>query len=172
MAKELKLGLEEILEGASLVVKSEERIDTGVKVRRRPYISKKDKKQYWLYYSVGKIRGRTFEINFTPAGKDDVGGFAVMDLAFGEGEDVTLYKTDYTYKNKEGNEVAAVRYEIGFSDEFGDLFAVVKPAKGSDQKMLDLTIDYAAKLKAKAEAESAAENIVPDPEKPDKNKKG
>lgn len=172
MAKELKLGVEELMEDSSLTVNAEDRVDTGLKVQRKPYVSKKDHKQYWLYHVITTIRGRTFEVNLVPKGKDDVGGFVLMDLAFGEFGEVPLYKSEFSFKDNEGKDVNGVRYEMGYADELGDMFVTVKPAKESDKVLLQLALDHAAKVKAKAEAESAAENIVPDPEKPDKNKKG
>ena len=169
MARELSMGMEEILEGSS-VVNAEDRVDTGLKVKRRKYVSKKNKEEYWLYYLIATIRGRSFEVNLVPGSKDDVGGFVLMDLAFGEFGEVPLYKTDFTWKNNAGEETSGVRYEIGFSDELGDVFVTIKPSKASDKALLQLALDHAAKLKALAEKEANIKDSPPDV--PEKNKKG
>lgn len=169
MAKELKLDVNELMED-SLTVNAEDRVDTGLKVTRVPYRSKKDNKQYWLYRVVTTIRGRTFEVNLVPKGKDDVGGFILMDLAFGEFGEVPLYKSEFSFKDSEGKDVSGVRYEMGYADELGDVFVGVKPAKESDKVLLQLALDYAAKLKAMSE--EAALKKDPNPENPEKNKKG
>ena len=155
-----------------------DRIDSGFKLSRRHYVTKDKKKSYWLYYLDAKMRNKEIEISFGPKGTNDLSAYDVLDMIFEDNDEPTIYIIPYSYKNDKKEDVKGYNYEVVLEEDGLIIMKCkIKPQRESDKSLWEYLIgkllrQIEAEQEAKAEAESAAENIVPDPEKPDKNKKG
>ena len=170
-------------------VKNSDRYLFDVELKRQQYFNKKLKGNAWHYYVAGFFRGDVVNLDFVPGGKDDRGGYGLMDLIFGfyGGNSVPLYAIDYSYTNKDGDLVEGTNYELYFDDveNLDEYVCPVRPSRSSDTELMTTLVKrYKRKLAANLAASTDSETgelietggVPPTPEtpaeKPEKNKKG
>ena len=161
-------------------VKNSDRYLFDVELKRKSYFNKKMKDNAWHYYVPGVFRGDVVNLDFVPGGKDDKGGYGLMDLIFSfyGGDSVPLYAIDYSYTNKDGEKVEGTNFELFFDDveNFDEYVCPVRPSRGSDSElMITLVKRYKRKLAAQlaASADRVTGEVVDTPpaDKPEKKNK-
>ena len=100
-------------------------------------------KTYKEYFIKGTVRGREVKIAIAPPDKEtDKGGYAVLDLVFGEADKAEFVvepfeiKDDKTHRTISGN-----RYLARTTDETGEVYECpVKPSRKSDRTLLQMLL--------------------------------
>lgn len=106
-----------------------------IKVERE--IFEKDGKQFFSYFIKGKIRGKDVKVLVTPP---DKGGFAVLDIVFGNDMQADLITNPYEIKDeKTGNVIKGNTYAVRSVDENGEVYECgIKPFRSSDKSLLNM----------------------------------
>lgn len=106
-----------------------------IKVDRETF--EKDGKSYFSYFIKGKIRGKEVRILVTPP---DKGGFAVLDIVFGNEMQADLVTNPYEIKDeKTGNVIKGNTYAVHSVDENGVVYeCTIKPFRSSDKALLNM----------------------------------
>ena len=94
-------------------------------------------KSYYSYVIKGKVRGRDVKIAVCPP---DRGGWAVMDIVFGDSNQAELVATPYEIKDeKTGNIIKGNTYAVRTSDENGEVYECnIKPSRVSDKMLFNM----------------------------------
>ena len=107
-------------------------------VEREVYV--KDDKAYSNYFIKGVIRGKEVKIQLAPPNKDvDKGGFAVLDVVFGDENKLELVVTPFEIKGIDGKIITGKTYSVRSYDENGEVYECkVVPARTSDKNFLNM----------------------------------
>ena len=106
-----------------------------IKVERETF--EKDGKTFFSYFIKGKIRGKDVRILVTPP---DKGGFAVLDIVFGNEMQADLIVNPYEIKDDAtGNVIKGNTYAVHSVDENGEVYeCAIKPFRQSDKALLNM----------------------------------
>ncbi len=106
-----------------------------IKVERETF--EKDGKTFFSYFIKGNIRGKDVRILVTPP---DKGGFAVLDIVFGNEMQADLVTTPYEIKDEAtGNVIKGNTYSVRSVDENGEIYECnIKPFRSSDKSLLNM----------------------------------
>ena len=109
--------------------------NVSILVEREIY--EKNGKNYFTYFIKGTLRGKEFRLSVMP---HDVGGYAVLDIVFGNAMTAELAITPFEITDSasgrviSGNTLSVVSY-----DEDGESYECpVKPARKSDKALLNM----------------------------------
>lgn len=107
----------------------------NIMVERETY--KKNDKEYFSYFIKGTIRNKQVKIGVTPP---DLGGYAVLDIVFGESKQAELVLKPYEIKNDATGEVMTGNsYIVRSVDEDGTVYeCAIKPTRKSDKSLLTM----------------------------------
>ena len=97
----------------------------------------KDDKVYFTYFIKGKIRNKDVRISVVPP---DKGGYAVLDIVFGNEMKADLVANPYEIKDEAtGTVIKGNTYAVRTVDENGEVYECnVKPYRNSDKMMLNM----------------------------------
>ena len=96
----------------------------------------KEGKSFYSYFIKGTIRGKEVRILVTPP---DKGGFAVLDIVFGNETKAELVATPFEMKDEKGNVIKGNTYLVRSVDENGEVFeCTIKPFRSSDKSLLNM----------------------------------
>ena len=111
-------------------------MEKALRVDRKTYKSK-DGTERFMYYVMGKIRGKEYEASVIPS---DIGGYEVLDIVFGEENSAEFVLVPYSMKDeKTGKEVSGFTYEARNFDKDGHEYKCkVKPRFPSDKDLLSM----------------------------------
>jgi len=106
-------------------------------VERDTYESKG--KNYYSYFIKGQIRGKDVRIAIVPP---DLGGYAVLDIVFGEAMAAELIAKPFEIKDdKTGSVISGNTYMVRTEDENGMVYECnVKPFRSSDKSLLNMLL--------------------------------
>lgn len=118
-------------------MEKKEKVLGQIKVERE--IFEKNGKQYFSYFIKGTIRGKDVRILVTPP---DKGGFAVLDIVFGNEMQADLITNPYEIKDDAtGNVIKGNTYAVRSVDENGEVYeCAIKPFRASDKSLLNMLI--------------------------------
>ena len=107
-------------------------------VEKEPY--EKDGKTYFSYFIKGNIRGRDIKVLIAPP---DYGGYAVLDIVFGEEMSAELILVPYEIKDeKTGKITKGNSYAVHSEDADGTVYECkVKPMRNSDRTLLNMLLN-------------------------------
>ena len=110
-----------------------------IKVERDTFESK-DGKTYFSYFIRGKVRDKEVRVALMPP---DKGGYAVLDIVFGNSMEAELALKPYEIKDEatgrvlKGNTYAAMSVD----PDTGEVFeCTVKPFRNSDKMLLNMLL--------------------------------
>ena len=131
-------------------------------VQRETFTAKKDKREMYGYFVLGKYRGRDIKVDFVA---DDQGGYETLDLIFSIAPTAELLITEAEMTNDDGSKMAYTVYEVRNVDEDGiEVRYKVKPSHKSDLTNLSVLLQIVEIEKAKAakaqEQENATEKVT------------
>jgi hypothetical protein len=98
-------------------------------------------KTYFSYFIKGNIRGRDVKIAVAPPNPDtDKGGYAVLDIVFGNEMQAELVSEPYEIKDeKTGQVISGESYSVRTVDENGEIYECkIKPYKSSDKALFNM----------------------------------
>ena len=106
-------------------------------VERETY--EKNDKTYYSYFIKGVIRGKDVRVALVPP---DNGGYAVLDLVFGDAEKAELFSTPFEIKDdRTGRIVKGNSYGIRTVDENGEVYeCAIKPFRASYKTLLQMLL--------------------------------
>lgn len=105
-------------------------------VERETY--EKNGNTYYTYFVKANIRGKDVRIAVTPP---DKGGFAVLDIVFGNEMKADLIAKPYEIKDDAGNVIKGNTFSVQSVDEQGEVFECpIKPFRASDKTLLNMLI--------------------------------
>ena len=114
-------------------------IFTGLYVKRRFYQHEGQERFYC--YVGGQLRGRDVEAGMIPK---DFGGYEVLDIVFGEEDEVGLYKIPYEMRDEVTKKVTrGFTYKAMSQDEDGVYSCTVKHSRDSDKAILEMLLKKA-----------------------------
>ena len=104
-------------------------------VERETY--EKDGNSYFTYFIKGVVRGKNVKVAVTPP---DKGGFAVLDIVFGNEMKADLVSKPYEIKDDAtGNVIKGNTYSVQSVDENGEVYECpIKPFRASDKTLLNM----------------------------------
>ena len=99
----------------------------------------KNDKTYFSYFIKGKLRGRDVKVGLCPP---DKGGYAVLDIVFGDENKANLVITPFEIKDDAtGKVIKGNTYTAQTVDENGEIYECsVKPARNSDKSVLNMLL--------------------------------
>ena len=97
----------------------------------------KNGKTYFSYFIKGNIRGKDVKVAIVPP---DRGGYAVLDIVFGNEMQAELVVNPYEIKDDAtGNVIKGNTYAVRTIDENGETYECnVKPFRNSDKMLLNM----------------------------------
>ena len=97
----------------------------------------KNGKIYFSYFIKGNIRGKDVKVAIVPP---DRGGYAVLDIVFGNEMQAELVVNPYEIKDDAtGNVIKGNTYAVRTIDENGETYECnVKPFRNSDKMLLNM----------------------------------
>ena len=100
-------------------------------------IFEKDGKKYFSYFIKGQIRGKDVRVAVIPP---DKGGYAVLDIVFGNDMKASLVTNPYEIKDEaSGRIIKGNTYAVQTKDENGEVYECnVKPYRNSDKTLLTM----------------------------------
>lgn len=106
-------------------------------VERETY--EKNGKEYFAYFVKGNVRGKDVKASVMPL---DFGGYAVLDIVFGNEMKAELVQTPFEIKDdKTGTVVSGNTYSVRSVDENGETYECrIKPSKNSDKSLLNMIL--------------------------------
>ena len=109
--------------------------DKKIMVERETY--EKGEKTYFTYFIKGIVRGKNVKVAVTPP---DKGGFAVLDIVFGNEMKADLVSKPYEIKDDAtGNVIKGNTYSVQSVDENGEVYECpIKPFRASDKTLLNM----------------------------------
>ncbi len=112
-------------------------MDGKIFVERETY--EKEDKTYFSYFIKGKVRGKDVKATVVP---HDVGGYAVLDIVFGEAMEAELVLKPYEIKDEKTKKtVKGNTYAVRSVDENGEIYECpVKPFRSSDKTILNMLL--------------------------------
>ena len=100
-------------------------------------------KTYFVYYIKGTVRGRDVKVGIAPPDKDtDKGGYAVLDIVFGNADKAELVLVPYEIRDEKTKKVVKGNsYVVRSVDDDGRVYECpVKPARTSDKSLLNMLL--------------------------------
>ena len=112
-------------------------MDGKIFVERETY--EKEDKTYFSYFIKCKVRGKDAKATVVP---HDVGGYAVLDIVFGEAMEAELVLKPYEIKDEKTKKtVKGNTYAVRSVDENGEIYECpVKPFRSSDKTILNMLL--------------------------------
>ena len=112
-------------------------MDGKIFVERETY--EKEDKTYFSYFIKGKVRGKDVKATVVP---HDVGGYAVLDIVFGEAMEAELVLKPYEIKDEKTKKtVKGNTYAVRSVDENGEIYECpVQPFRSSDKTRLNMLL--------------------------------
>ena len=109
--------------------------ESQIMVERETF--EKNGKTYFSYFVRGKIRGKEVKVAVVPP---DKGGYAVLDIVFGNEMKAELVSTPFEIKDDAtGKSIKGNTYSVRTVDENGEVFECnVKPYRNSDKTLLNM----------------------------------
>ena len=106
-----------------------------IMVERETY--EKNDKTYFSYFINGNVRGKDIRVLITPP---DKGGYAVLDIVFGNEMKAELVVNPYEIKDDAtGNVIKGNTYAVRSVDENGEVYeCAIKPFRSSDKALLNM----------------------------------
>ena len=97
----------------------------------------KNGKTFFTYFIKGQIRGKDVRLSVVPP---DKGGYAVLDIVFGNDMKADLVANPYEIKDDAtGNVIKGNTYAVRTVDENGEVYECnIKPYRNSDQMLLNM----------------------------------
>lgn len=99
----------------------------------------KDGKTYYSYFIKGKVRGKDVRVAIVPP---DKGGYAVLDIVFGDAMLAELVAKPYEIKDDStGKVITGNSYAVRSVDENGEEYeCAVKPFRSSDKVLMNMLL--------------------------------
>ena len=99
----------------------------------------KDGKTYYSYFIRGKVRGKDVRVAIVPP---DKGGYAVLDIVFGDAMSAELVAKPYEIKDDStGKVITGNSYAVRSVDENGEEYeCAVKPFRSSDKALMNMLL--------------------------------
>jgi len=99
----------------------------------------KDGKTYFSYFIKGKVRGKDVKVALTPP---DRGGYAVLDIVFGDTMVAELAIKPYEIKDEAtGKVLKGNTYAARSVDGNGEIYeCTIKPYRNSDKMLLNMLL--------------------------------
>lgn len=100
-------------------------------------------KTYFGYYIKGTVRGRDVKVGIAPPDKDtDKGGYAVLDIVFGNADKAELVLVPYEIRDEKTKKVVKGNsYVVRSVDDDGRVYECpVKPSRTSDKSLLNMLL--------------------------------
>lgn len=99
----------------------------------------KDGKTYYSYFIKGKVRGKDVRVAIVPP---DKGGYAVLDIVFGDAMSAELVAKPYEIKDDStGKVITGNSYAVRSVDENGEEYeCAVKPFRSSDKVLMNMLL--------------------------------
>ncbi len=99
----------------------------------------KDGKTYYSYFIKGKVRGKDVRVAIVPP---DKGGYAVLDIVFGDAMSAELVAKPYEIKDDStGKVITGNSYAVRSVDENGEEYeCAVKPFRSSDKALMNMLL--------------------------------
>ncbi len=105
-------------------------------VERETY--EKNGKTYFGYFIKGTVRNKEVKVLITPP---DFGGYAVLDIVFGDSNKCELVVTPFEMKDAQGNVISGNTYAVKSVDEDGKVYECsIKPMRKSDKTLLNMIL--------------------------------
>lgn len=106
-------------------------------VERETY--ERNGKNYFTYFIRGKIRDKDVRVAMVPP---DRGGYAVLDIVFGNDNQVPLTTTPFEIKDEAtGRVFKGNTYSVVTTDDAGNNFECkIKPFRNSDKMLLNMLL--------------------------------
>ena len=97
----------------------------------------KNGKVFFTYFIKGQIRGKDVRLSVVPP---DKGGYAVLDIVFGNEMKAELVANPYEIKDDAtGNVIKGNTYAVRTVDENGEVYECsIKPYRNSDKMLLNM----------------------------------
>ena len=97
----------------------------------------KNGKTFFTYFIKGQIRGKDVRLSVVPP---DKGGYAVLDIVFGNEMSAELVANPYEIKDDAtGNVIKGNTYAVRTVDENGEVYECnIKPYRNSDKMLLNM----------------------------------
>ena len=112
----------------------EKKNQNKIVVERETY--EKDGKSFFSYFIKGNIRGKDVRVLVTPP---DKGGYAVLDIVFGNEMKADLVANPYEIKDESGNVIKGNTYAVRSVDTDGTVYECnIKPFRQSDKALLNM----------------------------------
>lgn len=94
------------------------------------------------YFIGANIRGRDVKIKLGPSDPLDKGGYAVLDIVFGNEDTAEFVVEPFEFQDATGKIITGKRYIVRTTDkETGEIFeCAVKPVRNSDKSLLAMLI--------------------------------
>lgn len=111
--------------------------DKKILVERETY--EKDGKKFFSYFIKGNVRGKDIRVLIVPP---DYGGYAVLDIVFGEAMSAQLMLVPYEIRDEKTGKVSKGNsYAVHSEDEDGTVYECkVKPMRVSDKTLLNMLL--------------------------------
>ena len=101
----------------------------------------KNEKTYFSYFIKGQVRGRDVKVAIIPP---DKGGYAVLDIVFGDAMKADLKITPFEIKDELGKVISGNTYAVFTKDENGEVYeCAIKPYRNSDKALLTMLVKQA-----------------------------
>lgn len=111
-------------------------VENKIVVERETY--ERNGKNYFSYFIKGNIRGKDVRVLLAPL---DNGGFAVLDIVFGNDLKADLVLNPYEMKDSSGRIIKGNTYAVRSVDEDGTVYECkVKPFRVSDKALLNMLL--------------------------------
>lgn len=113
------------------------RKEVKVMVERETF--EKNGKTYFSYFIKGNLRGKDVKVAVVPP---DKGGYAVLDIVFGNDTKAELVVNPYEIKDEAtGNVIKGNTYAVRTVDENGEIYeSNIKPYRNSDKTLLNMLL--------------------------------
>jgi len=112
-------------------------MENKIMVQREPFTH--EGKEYFSYQVMGQVRGKDVRIKLVPP---DKGGYRVLDLVFGEANEIPLSLKPYEIKDpKTGRTTKGNTYFVTSTGEDGiTMKGALKPYAASDKDLLEILV--------------------------------
>lgn len=95
-------------------------------------------KSYFSYFIKGNIRGKDVKVAIAPP---DKGGYAVLDIVFGNEMKAELVVTPFEIKDEKGKVITGNTYAARTVDSQGEVYECsIKPYRASDKALLTMLL--------------------------------
>ncbi len=112
-------------------------MEKKILVERETY--EKNGKTFYSYFVKGTLRRKPVKASMSPM---DIGGYAVLDIVFGNAMTAELVITPYElHDEKSGRTINGNSYAVRSTDENGEVFECkIKPYRNSDKMLLQMLL--------------------------------